>query len=154
MSDEKKSQGRGRRAKEGQRPGKAVSVQICSWRSVWGCAAKATAVQPLRGPGSCRRNPSRHPNRWIYCFWSYWEIRGLESISDPREPVRLISQCSSLPQHDVDAKDWAVDGESILVVRTPRELSLIKGARAVPVAAVIKHASHKVRGLPGRACML
>jgi hypothetical protein len=49
---------------------------------------------------------------------AYWEIHRLESISDPREPVRLISKCSSLPQHDVDVKDWAVDGESILVVRT------------------------------------
>jgi hypothetical protein len=61
MSDEKKSKGRGRRAKEGQRPGKAVSVQICSWRSVWGFAGQVDRCATFEGTRFLQAQPHSSP---------------------------------------------------------------------------------------------
>jgi hypothetical protein len=75
-----------------------------------------------------------------------------ESISDAREPVSSISNIISSRTARCRRGKLGRLTASLYWSSGPQgTVPLIKGARAV--AAVIEHASHKVSGFPGRACV-
>jgi len=73
------------------------------------------------------------------------------SISDPTEPVSLKSNIISSRSTLSTWKTGRLTARLYWSSGPQGTVPLIKGARAV--GAVIEHASHKVKGFPGRACI-
>ncbi|KAE9380051.1 hypothetical protein N431DRAFT_497970 [Stipitochalara longipes BDJ] len=138
MSDEKKSNGRWSDSRRGQRPGKAVAVQICSWRSVWGFAGQidGVLVQPSKNQDPAGATPLVTPTAGSIAS------DRIGKFACSFDPSR--STLSTWKTGRLTANLYWSSGPQGTV-------PLITGARAV--AAVIEHASHKVSGFSGRACI-